>query len=395
MNAGVEYAAKTKIERNGIEATQVKSIKLMTDLDDGSANNDTNTILEKSGIVFNKTYEFKVDSYTNDDPEDKNLIKWAVSYTDIETGIYYKNALEDAVMGDTISITFKNQKMCGSNLEIKAYINDLENEGKLSLFKHNRFRFFDREIIKKEIKDRMYAVSKIDQGQSSMCAIALIGHFLAIQNPTEYEKVILNLHRKGETYITSNNYLIKLDSDEHLVKVKDSDTKYPKDSPGTNTNMSFADFVFQFSIKDFLNNVFDYDPDGPNSGVGVEGTTGFTPPNEVHGMMKNIMSYSDIKDKTNILSSKWSSAKKSSEELKEALTDGYSIALLISADNFSKNEKSFLTFPNHWVGLKDIFIDEANEKINVKVFTSGDVSRSWTLSVDSFEDGYFGYVAGK
>lgn len=65
------------------------------------------------------------------------------------------------------------------------------------------------------------------------------------------------------------------------------------------------------------------------------------------------------------------------------------------ADNFSKYDKSFLTLLNHWVGLKDIFIDEANEKINVKVSTWGDVSRSWTLSVGSFEDGYFGYVAGK
>ena len=390
---GVEFGTKTPISRKGIEPTQVKSIKLISDLDDGAANDSTRTIKEKSGIVFGKTYTFKVESYTNGDPKDVNLVKWAVSYTDRETGKLYENVLKDVSTGDEINITFNDANGCGNNLEIKAYINDVDNEGKLTLFKHNRFRFFDRKTLKTEIQQRINTGKDIDQGQSSMCAIALIGHFMAIQNPTEYEKVILDLHRKGEAIITSTQYKIKLDSDDHLIEMKDSDVKYPKNSYGG--KMSYADYIYLFSIKDFLNGIFDYDPDGPGAGGFVEGGTGLTFPNEVEKMMKNILGYKDVKNETNLITSKWANAKDSANELSQLLADGYSIGLLITAENFQHNNKATFSIPNHWVGLKTITIDEQGGKIILTLFTWGDINKVWTVLYDPFEDGYFGFVAGK
>ena len=390
---GVLYDKKKPIERKGIEPTQVKSIKLLTDLDDGAANDGSGTIKEKSGILFDKEYEFIVESFTNDEPADMNLIKWAVSFTDSETGKYYENILKNPAFGKSITIDFTDTTTCGQTLIVKAYINNAEEEGQLPLFKHNRFRFFDREIIKNEVQNRMYTGKNIDQGESSMCAVALIGYFLAIENPVQYENIALNLHRKGEAIISNSNYLIKLDKDDHLIDVKNSDKKYPNDS--NNKKMTFADFVFLFSIKDQLNTVFDYDPDGPSSGEFVEGLTGLTLPNEVEGMMKNILCYTDVKDKTNLVTSKWASAIESVNELTENLKLGYKIALLIKCDNFQKNTKSFFTVPDHWVGLNGISVNESNEEITVVVFTWGNISKVWTMSFESFEDGYFGFVAGK
>nr|WP_315032606.1 hypothetical protein [uncultured Chryseobacterium sp.] len=390
---GVIFDSKTPIQRKGIEPTQVKSIKLISNLDDGALNDGSRTIKEKSGLVFGKTYTFKVESYTNDTPKDLSMIHWAVSYTDTETGKVYKNVLESTPSGDQVSITFKDPNGCGNNLEIKAYINDADNEGKLTLFKHHRFRFFDRQALKSEIQQRMNTGKDIDQGQSSMCAIALIGHFLAIQNPAEYEKIILDMHRKGEATVSATQYKIKLDSDDHLVEMKDTDAQYPKNSSGGKT--SYADYIFLFSIKDYLNGVFDYDPDGPSAGGFVEGGTGLTFPNEVEKMMKNILGYKDVKNETNLATSKWASAKNSANELSQLLTDGYSVGLLITAENFQHNTKGVFTIPNHWVGLKSITIDEAGGKIVLTLFTWGDISKVWTVLYDPFEDGYFGYVAGK
>lgn len=48
-------------------------------------------------------------------------------------------------------------------------------------------------------------------------------------------------------------------------------------------------FVFQFLLKDYSNDIFDYNPDNPNSGSMIEGGTGLTLPSEVEGMMKNIL----------------------------------------------------------------------------------------------------------
>ncbi|WP_345990827.1 hypothetical protein AAEU33_02370 [Chryseobacterium sp. Chry.R1] len=393
MGAGVVFDEKTNIPRKGIEATQVKSIKLISVLDDGSLNDGSKTIKEKSGLVYGKTYTFKVETYTNDAPKDPSMIRWAVSYTDTETGKFYKNALEGPNTGEEISITFNDANGCGNNLEIKAYINDVDNEGKLTLFKHNRFRFFDRKTLKSEIQQRMNTGKDIDQGQSSMCAIALIGHFLAIQKPSDYEKIILDMHRTGEAIVPSTQYKIKLDKDEHLIKVKDSDASYPNNSNGG--KMSYADFIFLFTIKDYLNSVFDYDPDGTSAGGFVEGGTGLTLPHEVASMMKNILSYTDVKNETNLVTSKWASAKNSANELSGLLTSGYSIGLLITAGNFQNNSKGTFTIPNHWVGLKGVTLDEKNEKVILTLFTWGDISKVWTVSFDPFEDGYFGYVAGK
>ncbi|KQS89914.1 hypothetical protein [Chryseobacterium sp. Leaf394] len=217
---GVEFDSKTSIFRKGIEPTQVKSIKLLTDLDDGSANNKSTTIVEKSGIVFGNTHKFAIESYTNQDPKDESVIKWAVSYTDSETGQYYQNTLEDIVTGDTVSITFSNKNMCGNNLKVKAYINDIDNEGGLALFKHNRFRFFDRQILIDDVNKRKNDAWLINQDDTNTCGPSAIMYAFAKKDKEAYSKFILDLHRKG--YAKHNNYIIDISSDGDLHDIADT-----------------------------------------------------------------------------------------------------------------------------------------------------------------------------
>ncbi|MCX8523668.1 hypothetical protein OF897_07000 [Chryseobacterium formosus] len=129
--------------------------------------------------------------------------------------------------------------------------------------------------------------------------------------------------------------------------------------------------------------------------ISTERGTDLTLPHEVEAMMKNILAYTDIKDETNLATSKWSSTKSSAEELLDLLKTGYSIGLLINVDNFKHNKKSIFSTPSHWVGLRGISLDESNEEISVNVFTWGNINKTWVMSFAVFKDGYFGYVAGK
>ena len=77
--AGVEFKAKDPIERKGIEPTRVKSIQLLTSLHNGSKN--TGNIKEYQwGMIYGRTYNFKVNAYTNGKPNDLKKIKWKFKY---------------------------------------------------------------------------------------------------------------------------------------------------------------------------------------------------------------------------------------------------------------------------------------------------------------------------
>jgi hypothetical protein len=199
------------------------------------------------------------------------------------------------------------EDICGRFAYIRAYINDSENEGELKVWKHNRFRMLDRQQLVIETGLRANISSAIDQGGSSLCGIAVVGYYLARNQPKVYSNFVSDMHRRGIAIIESNNYIVEIDKDQHLIQYKQSDKRFPTDSFGTG-KMLTADFIFLVVIKDFLNNVFDYNPDDENVGKFVEGSTGLTLPGEIASIMKNIGNYNDIINNTNLISSKWQSA---------------------------------------------------------------------------------------
>ena len=385
------YVAPEKKEEEAKKEAKesVKEIELLTVLDDGSANDLSGKL--QSGMILGKSYQFKIKSYAKDTPKDKSVIKWMLKYHSLSEDKWVEIPL--SLKGDNIKIKMNEEDMCGQFVYIRAYLNDPETEGELKVWKHNRFRMLDRQQLVIETDLRANISSAIDQGGSSLCGIAVVGYYLARDQPKVYSKFISDMHRRGIAIIESNNYIVEIDKDEHLIQYKQSDKKFPTDSFRTG-KMLTADFIFLVVIKDFLNNVFDYDPDDENVGEFVEGSTGLTLPGEVASIMKNIANYSDVINDTNLITSKWQSASTSAEKLQKKLTDGYKIGILIDSDNFTKSFKSKLTVPTHWVGLLNITNDEKSKQISITVFTWSSI-RVWTVSYDLFEDGYFGYVGGK
>ncbi len=380
------------LKKPSTQKAEVEKIQLTTKLEQGY--DDSGTLVE--GMQYEVTYEFEVIKFKNDNiPSDDSLIKWSYRFEG-EDG-----AIEPAGAGkicDTRGRKLRlrltnNPDICGRELVIYAFIESKDTGATFKKWVHYRFRWLSRKQIKQEVADRVGKAELIDQGGTSLCGIAVVGYNFAKGQSAAYEKFVLDMHRRGDATIAATNYKVTIDSDEHLLKYKQTDKEYPEES-ATKKKMATADFVFLVTIRDYLNDVFDYDPDGPNAGGLVEGSTGITFPGTVASVMKNVANYQDVINDTNLLTSKWETASDMVTKLKEKLTEGYRLAIEINADNFTKNKKPFWTNPNHWVGLLDICHDDTAGTVWVQIYTWGSI-REYTVNDDVFTDGFFGYVAGK
>jgi hypothetical protein len=373
----------------------IETIEIL-DLDEGSDNKGNGGTEE--GMIYGKEYKLKVKKYfDNKKPKDLETINWGFTY-DPEDGSVVVGAFKEK--GEEVTFKADDLELCGKMIIFYAYIENKEQEASLEVPHHYRFRWFDKSKISSQLSRRKYSPWDIDQGGSSLCGVAIVGYYLARDNFDVYKSFVENMHSKGEATFNNTNYKVEIDSDEHLLNYKTTDKEYPTKSDYSYTTKSYPpieeiDFVFMLTIKDYLNDVWDYDPNNESSGGTVEGTTGLTLPFEIKQMFKNINGYSTIENDTNLVTSKWSKASKSASKLKGLLSNKENIALLISADNFTKNSKPRVTVPTHWVGLQAIKDDTKNKEITVTVYTWSKKRKQWTVSYDAFVDGYFGYVSGK
>ncbi|MET3038351.1 hypothetical protein ABXT08_19865 [Chryseobacterium sp. NRRL B-14859] len=390
---GVEFDTKKPISRKGIEPTQVKSIRLVSDLDDGAANDGVGTVKEKNGLIFGKTYTFKVDSYTNGDPKDINLIKWAVSYTDKETGLLYKNVLKEAFTGDEISITFNDSNGCGNDLVIIAYINDADNEGKLTLFKHYRFRFFDRVKLLSELEDRKKEPWRINQDNTNTCGPSAIMYSFAKKDKENYAKFIANLHRKG--YAKFNDYKIDISSDGDLKDIADTNPKTKENYP---TTMASCDWIPNTCITDDENIFFDFE------GNTKEDFSAMTVPSRMTMLSQKLLGFTDVTDNTNLFFRKtgwiWGSTVEDIAELMNTKEAGYEVFLLVNMGLFNNTISGDFAVPQHWIVLESISHSQTDSGyIDITIYTWGRNPKTKysynKIRYEVFRTNYFGYVKAK
>ncbi|OXG09020.1 hypothetical protein B0A64_03230 [Flavobacterium araucananum] len=200
------------------KATRVKTIELKTALDLGSANDNTGET--QQGMLYGKTYEFKVVAFTQETPTDKTVIKWSYKYHSLSENKWIERHL--SVTGDTLKFTLNEKDMCGRFIYIRAYIKDPENEGELKVWKHNRFRWFDRMKVNEQINNRVNDPWKINQGNTSLCGMAALYYAMIKRDAMAYEKLAKELFRTGEYAIGS--YILK--PHEKALSMYDVKTSY-------------------------------------------------------------------------------------------------------------------------------------------------------------------------
>ena len=385
----VEFGKWQKIERKELTPPipfGVEKIEII--FTTYGSKNDGSGAMNNEGMVYGEKYRFKISYANNTPPETKNIV-WEFSYKTRDGKLVSKSF-------DGPIFNCDNLDYCGQTISFYAYLkNKQTTKAKLDVFCHYRFKWIDRNNLKNQLSSRK-TNPYIDQGDSSLCGIAVIAYLLCKNDYNTYEQYISDMHQYGEATIKKTDYSIKIDSDEHLLNYKTTDKEYPKQSSFYNSHLPIweVDFVFLTTIRDHLNDFWDYDPDALNVGGTEEGLAGLSLPKDVAKMMKKILGYSKIINNTNLFTSKWNGAKDSFTELSSKLTNGYKIALLIESKNFTNNKKEFISKPTHWVILEKISINESKKTITLEVFTWAEI-KSWTVSFEVFKDGYYGYVAGK
>lgn len=381
------------------KTTEVLEIERLTDLDDGSANDGTGTNTKK-GLIFGKTYTFKVKKYTNGAPANLKSIRWALSYTDPDTGVYYENNLQGDVRGETIKIAFTgNTNTCGCNVEIKAYISNIKKGGVLKIWKHNRFRWFDGKRVEDELKERVDNKKpwSINQSGTSLCGMACLFYLFAKEQPQAYKTFAKRLFRTGEA--TFNQYTVK--PAEELLEKKVNTKGYPMNTG----SMPLIDYVTLAGTRN---------TDNPKYKGGDEEFRAINWPWVVTNLSEKLLGYKEVSSNGVYDPTKkprhynkrivW----KMIEDINEQISQGYRLMLMIDSDLIDETEdklSNLFALEYHWVVLETPIttLQNLNGKgeifytLQFKVYSWGGntVYLKAPITMDHFIHNYYGYVKVK
>lgn len=385
--------------RKPTEETEVKTIECIDELDEGSAN-DGSGVNTKGGILFGKTYTFKVKTYTKGIPKNLTNIKWLLSYKDPETGIYHENILSKDIRGETVRISFtENINICGCEVEVKAYISNIIEGGNLKVWHHNRFRWFDAKIINYEIIKRTTDKKPwiINQSGTSLCGMACIFYLFAKYQPEGYKVFAKRLFRTGEA--TYNEYTVM--PSEELLNKKISKDGHPEGTDG----IPLIDYVTLASTRN---------TDSPSYRGGDQELYAVNWPPLMTGLSQKLLGYKDVSSNgiyNPIKKSRKYDKKKAWQmilDINAQIAQGYKLMLMIDSDLISEDEdklSNLFQLEYHWVVLETSIIDTQNWNsegqifytLDFKVYTWGGNKKylKEKITIDHFIHNYYGYIKVK
>lgn len=316
------------------EIYEIKKIKLVTALEDGSAN-DGKKINTQKGMINGKNYTFEVEEYIGKRTTELTSIKWEITYNDFDTGEIISLPIQ--ARGERITVNMGNLESCGRFLYIRAYIKDKNNNAFLKIWKHNRFRWFDQIFFETDLGNRIEAW-KIDQRGTSLCGMACLFYLLAKENYVDYKKICRDLFRKGEA--TYNNYTIK-PSKELLEK------KINKDGFPEKTNMSIVDYITLAGIRN---------TDNPSYKGGDEDVQAINWPKTMIALSEKFLGYQDVGENGSEryikrLNHNQSEITNIIHDVNKQIKDGYRLMLMVDSDLIN-DDIDFQGFDYHWIVLE-------------------------------------------
>ena len=176
---------------------RVKTIEV-SQMDEGSANDGTFNIVKK-GFVYGRVYTLEAIDFLYGVPQ-HSQIKWEVEYIDENGDLKVISSWKP--IGKKVEFKVDNFDLLGVSLTFYAYVACQKEEAKIEIWSHYRFRYFDRKILENEIRQRknntyVSLASQINQARTALCGMACIFYLLAKNDPDQYIKYILDLHKKG------------------------------------------------------------------------------------------------------------------------------------------------------------------------------------------------------
>lgn len=385
-------------DNSKVGETEVLEIDIVDKLEDGSNNDGNYTNKEvtlQKGIIYGKTYKFKIKKYTNGIPKDKSVIKWLIKYHSPSTSHNKWVEKKLSITGDYVSITFNEKDMCGRFVYIRAYIFNHRLEGELKLWKHNRFRWFDRETLEDEIKSRTDENEPwlINQSGTSLCGMACVFYLFAKEQPERYAKFSKELFRTGEAKL--NNYNVRPSND--LLEKKINKNGYPIDTD----NMPLVDFVTLAGTRNSDNSKYK---------GGNEQFQAINWPPLMVELLEKLLGYKSVSTKGVYNPIKKpsnyhkSSIMKIIDDINQQIIDGFRIILMIDSD-LIQDVWDYESADYHWVVLETpiYLVNNLNSDgqtfytLNFKVYSWGskDDYLKNPITVEHFINNYYGYIKVK
>jgi hypothetical protein len=260
------------------------------------------------------------------------------------------------VKGDNVKITLNEKEMCGRFVSLRAYIDDPETEGVLKIWKHNRFRWFDRMLVEDEITERTDKGSPwlVNQSGTSLCGMACIFYLFAKEQPQAYKKFAKELFRTGEA--TFNKYTVKPSIEvlnkQPLINGILNDKQFPWHWKLIN-NVSVKMYM---PLIDYITMAGTRNTDNPSYKGGEEEFQAINWPPLMTGLSEDLLGYKEISSKgvynpISPLAYTSLDIECKIDDINNQIRKGYKLVLMIDSDLIDDIwDKT--SFDLHWVVLE-------------------------------------------
>lgn len=230
-----------------------------------------------------------------------------------------------------------------------------------------------RKDVADGLRDRVEHPEMINTAHVNLCGPGALAYALCRDNPRGYATFATTLYDKGRADLGSLN-------------VSPSVNLRVSNPPADKVNA--ADWIVLAGIRDSENFITDFST--ADAGFG-----GITLPGALKDWFVSC-GYSDVIEECSVVFTKDEAHARRANLL---LSQGYRIALFINAQMLEPDSMNdWSSIATHWVMLNDPFTI-TNNTVKFTCFTWGDGNRSvpqtGTLTLDGFENNYYGFVAAK
>ncbi|MEN2401928.1 hypothetical protein GKZ90_0019220 [Flavobacterium sp. MC2016-06] len=366
----------------------VKEIELLTALDQGSANDKTGTY--QDGMIFGKTYHFKVKNYIQNPPANIATIKWMLKFHSLSQNKWIEIPLSST--GDSITITMNDEDMCGRFIYVRAYVRNPEIEAEYKQWKHNRFRWFDRMVVDDGLIDRKNDPAKINQHATSLCGTAALLYFYAQDFKNDFYKNYMEFFRTGEVFInrfklSPNSVLYDFNPDLNNLKYPHYD-KYSNGKPCIpHQLMHQTDWVILAGTRSSDNKKY--------LGQKGEDWNAINWPNYMVDAAVNLYGATLVADETSIITGRDFSNKLI--EIEKLYNQGWHIILLIDSDMLD-DSISYIGCATqfHWIAYEgNLIIDLIKNEYSFSYYCWEKLNIGAQIRSSVFNTNFYGYIKFK
>jgi hypothetical protein len=359
---------------------EVKTIKIDDKKEPNGSKNDRSGGFQ-FGLVYGERYIFEVEDFCeNVKPKNENTIKWEFRYVNAN-GVVVIGAFKKR--GKKVELKIDDLDMLGTEITIRAYINQRIESQEEKFWIHNRFRWFDKKIFEDELESRLNNPVNFDQHNTSLCGTVAILYVMV--KTGGYDKIMkstfMEFFRSG--YCVLNKFLLDPNPDLFEMKPVKANTKYPHYAHDL---MQQADWITLVGTRSSDNKSYE--------GKQGENWDAINWPSYMVKAAKNLYLASQVVDKTFFISGL--NCENKLRKIQNEFEQGWNIILLIDADMLNHEVSWAGCLTNyHWIVYEGgLLINNQQDEYTFSYYCWQNLYRN-TFKSNVFNTNFYGYIMFK